>query len=297
MTGYVKADKKSLTMGDYEIYRGIYCSLCNSLGKNYSVFARLLLSYDFALAAILKLALSPSPCKLNKKSCPFNRAKKCWCCDDREEVDFCAHAVIIIAYYKILDNLHDREFFKKILSAMIYPFIALMHKKAKRLAPDIEEILSVNMKKQAECEKNQDSCLDEAAHYSADSLGKIFALGNDENIGAVMYNLGYMTGRFVYILDAADDLEKDIKSGNFNPFKKEFPSLDSKEDKSKFAQRAEQALNLTQASLLEYKDKITFNRFSAIAENILFRGLDRSASEVIDRYRGINKDKKSITIK
>ena len=52
MLGYVKADKQNLTIGDYEIYRGIYCSLCKALGRNYSVFARLLLSYDFALAAV-----------------------------------------------------------------------------------------------------------------------------------------------------------------------------------------------------------------------------------------------------
>ncbi len=53
MLGYVKADKPNMKMGDYEVYRAVYCSLCNALGRNYSVFARLLLSYDFALAAVL----------------------------------------------------------------------------------------------------------------------------------------------------------------------------------------------------------------------------------------------------
>lgn len=297
MTGYVKADKKSMTMGDYEIYRGIYCSLCNSLGKNYSVFARLLLSYDFALVAVLKLALSVSSCELNKKSCPFNHAKKCWCCDGRGEIDFCAHAVVIIAYYKILDNLQDKGFFKKILSALLYPAISLMHKKAARLAPDIEEILKENMAKQAECEKNPDCGLDEAAHYSADALGKIFKLDSSGEESDKLYNLGYMTGRFVYILDAADDLEKDIKTKNFNPFIKEFPSLDSEEEKKAFASRAEKALNLTQATLLEYKDSITLNRFAKIIENILFSGLDSSAKAVIDRYRGTENNKNQITIR
>lgn len=297
MTGYVKADKKSMTVGDYEIYRGIYCSLCNSLGKNYSAFARLLLSYDFAFAAVLKLALSASSCQLTKKSCPFNPAKKCWCCDGRGEIDFCAHAVVIIAYYKILDNLHDKGFFKKLLSALIYPAISLMHKRAVKLAPDIEAILKENMAKQAECEKNPECSLDEAAHYSADALGRIFKLESSGEASEKLYNLGYMTGRFVYILDAADDLEKDIKTKNFNPFIKEFPSLDSEEEKKAFAERAEKALNLTQATLLEYKDSITLNRFAMITENILFSGLDSSARAVIDRYKGKEKDKKHITIR
>ena len=61
MTGYVKISKADLKVKELELYRGIYCSLCNALGRNYSVFARLLLSYDFAFAAMLKLALSPFP--------------------------------------------------------------------------------------------------------------------------------------------------------------------------------------------------------------------------------------------
>lgn len=298
MLGYVKADKKSMIMADYEIYRGLYCSLCHSLGRNYSVFARLLLSYDFTLAAVLKLALSDSPCTLSKKSCPFNPARKCYCCS-RDEIDYCSHGIIIVAYYKILDNLSDRGFFKKILSALAFPVIALMHKKAVKKAPDIENIISENMKKQSEAEKKTDCSLDEAAHYSADSLGRLFALGYDGEIKEYLYRLGYMTGRFVYILDAADDLEDDLKKGNFNPFAREFPKLDTQEKKNAFADRAEECLNLTQGTLLEYKDKLKINRFSAIIENVLFPGLDNSGRAVLDRYRGIKtKDNgNSITVK
>lgn len=298
MLGYVKADKKSMLMSDWELYRGIYCSLCHSLGRNYSVFARLLLSYDFTLAAVLKLALSDSPCTLTQKRCPFNPAKKCYCCK-RDEIDYCAHGIVIIAYYKILDNIGDRGFFKKLLSLLAFPFVALMHKKAKRKAPDVEDIVSENMKNQAQTEEKADCSLDEAAHYSSDALGRIFALGYENEAKNEMYRLGYMTGRFVYILDAADDLEDDIKKGNFNPFKKEFPSLETDEERNAFADRAEKCLNLTHGTLLEYRDKLKLNRFASIIENVLFPGIGSSGRAVIDRYRGIDTGKniKSVTIK
>lgn len=298
MLGYVKADKKSMLMSDWELYRGIYCSLCHSLGRNYSVFARLLLSYDFTLAAVLKLALSDSPCTLTQKRCPFNPAKKCYCCK-RDEIDYCAHGIVIIAYYKILDNIGDRGFFKKLLSLLAFPFVALMHKKAKRKAPDVEDIVSENMKNQAQTEEKADCSLDEAAHYSSDALGRIFALGYENEAKDEMYRLGYMTGRFVYILDAADDLEDDIKKGNFNPFKKEFPSLETDEERNAFADRAEKCLNLTHGTLLEYRDKLKLNRFASIIENVLFPGIGSSGRAVIDRYRGIDTGKniKSVTIK
>ena len=297
MLGYVKADKPNMKMGDYEVYRAIYCSLCNALGRNYSVFARLLLSYDFALAAVLRLALREESCVFDRRRCPLNPAKKCAFCRSREELDFCAHCVIIIAYYKLKDNLKDRGAFKKIIAVLAFPWISLMHKKAKRLAPDIEIIISKSIEVQSKAEEKAGCGIDEAAHPSADALGRIFAYGAGDNRQA-LYDLGYLTGRYIYILDAADDFEDDIKKGNFNPFINEFgASLDSGKT-SEFLERAGKLLNQTQAQLLETKDKIKFRRFGAILENVLFSGLDKSGMAVIEKYRNPpGCDNKTFTVK
>lgn len=298
MTGYVRADKPDLTGAEFEIYRGVYCSLCRSLGKNYTVIARLLLSYDFALAAIFRLSLVDDGCTFEKGRCPFNPSKRCWYCASKAELDFCAHCIIIIAYYRVIDNIHDREKGKKLLSLLALPLISLMHKKAKRLAPEAEEIVSKGIDSQNKVESKQSCGIDEAAHSSADMLGKIFSLGFNNDERENIYSVGYMIGRFVYLLDACDDLQSDIKSGNFNPFKKEFPSLTTSEDKTAFADRAEKELNLTQANLLEDKDRLHFKRFDPIIENILLRGLSNSQTAVVSRLRGENTDKtNSFTVK
>ena len=289
MLGYVKADKPNMKMGDYEVYRAVYCSLCNALGRNYSVFARLLLSYDFALAAVLCLALREESCVFDRRRCPLNPAKKCAFCRSRDELDLCAHCVIIIAYYKLKDNLGDRGILKKIFSALAFPLISLMHKKAKRLASDVEAIICESIEAQSKAEENNDCGIDEAAHPSADALGKIFANGVDNNRQAI-YNLGYLTGRYIYILDAVDDYEDDIKKGNFNPFIKEFGPLDTPDRIALFSERTGKLLNHTQAQLLDVKDKIEFRRFGAILENILFGGLDKSGMTVLGKY---NQDKSS----
>ena len=62
-------------------------------------------------------------------------------CSGKNELDFCAHAVILTVYYKVKDNLHDGGVKSKILAAMIYPIISLMRKKAIHLAPEIDEII------------------------------------------------------------------------------------------------------------------------------------------------------------
>lgn len=278
MLGYVKAFKPEMKIKDYELYRGIYCSLCRALGRLYSPIAQLFLSYDFAFAAVLRLAAGESGCSFSKKRCPYNPAKKCMICGSRKELDLCAHAVIITVFYKVKDNIYDGGLKSKLIAALIYPIVWLMHKKAARLAPEIDEIIGSSMKNQAEIEKKETVGIDEAAHNSAHALGMITALGFDDENKNSLYNLGYMVGRYVYILDAADDLESDIKNGSFNPFKSDYGKKDE------FAKRVRGMLNLTQSNALDALDSLSKKRFEDILENIVLDGLTFSGEKVLKKY-------------
>ncbi|MBQ8764158.1 MAG: hypothetical protein IJZ07_08660 [Clostridia bacterium] len=296
MLGYVKAFKPEMKVKDYELYRGIYCSLCRALGRNYSPIAQLFLSYDFAFAAVLRLAAVENGCSFVKKSCPYNPAKKCMICQSRETLDFCSHAIIITVYYKILDNMHDRGVKSKLIAYLLYPVIWLMHKKAARFAPEIDTIIGESMKIQSDTEKKKDVCIDEAAHPSADALGKIFSLGFDGERKNSLYTLGYMVGRYVYILDAADDLEDDLKNGSFNPFKAEYNEIKNENMRKAFNQRVTGMLNLTQSNALDALDSFEKKRFEDILENIVLEGLTFSAEKVLKKYLSDTKDKNNYTV-
>lgn len=284
MLGYVKAFKPEMKIKDYELYRGVYCSLCRALGRNYSPIAQLFLSYDFAFAAVLRLAVMQECFSFSHKRCPYNPAKKCMICSEKNELDYCSHAVIITVYYKVLDNLCDKGFKSKLIAALIYPLVWLMHKKAVHLAPEIEKIIGESMKNQSVIEKKKDIGIDEAAHPSADALGGVISLGFDDDLKNKLYSLGYMVGRFVYILDAADDLEDDVKNESFNPFKAEFADIKDEECRRKFARKANEMLNLTHSGALDALDEIEKNRFEDILENIIFDGLDYSRKTVLGKY-------------
>ena len=296
MLGYVKAFKPEMKMKDYELYKGIYCSLCRALGKNYSPIAQLFLSYDFAFAAVLRLAAAENGCSFVKKSCPYNPAKKCMICQSKETLDFCSHAIIITVFYKILDNMHDGGVKSKIIAYLLYPIVFLMHKKAKRLAPDIDKIIGDSMKIQSETEKKKGVGIDEAAHPSADALGKIFSLGFDGERKNALYSLGYMVGRYVYILDAADDLEEDLKNGSFNPFSREYSGIKNEKTRTDFAQRVTGMLNLTQSNALDALDAVEKKRFEDILENTVLEGLDFSMERVLKKYRTDLKEKNIYTV-
>lgn len=296
MLGYVKAFRPEMKMKDYELYKGIYCSLCRALGRLYSPVAQLFLSYDFAFAAVLRLSAGENSCTFAPKRCPYNPAKKCAVCTGKEEIDFCAHVLIIMMYYKILDNLHDGGIKSKILAALIYPVVFMMHKKAMRLAPEAEKIVAQSMKNQAKAEKRGNVCLDEAAHSSADALGKVISLGFKGEKAQSLYNLGYMVGRFVYILDAADDLESDLKNESFNPFSDEFKNIKNPKTRSEFSERVTGILNLTQSTALESLDTLEKKRFEDILENIVLDGLSSSAENVLAKYGEKKRKNKTYTI-
>lgn len=284
LLGYVRAFKPEMKVKDYELYRGVYCSLCRVLGREYSPLAQLFLSYDFAFAALLRLSVAEGGCRFAQKRCPYNPAKKCMICGGRSEIELCAHALIITVYYKLLDDLHDRGALHKLVAALLFPAVSLMHRKAARLAPEAERAIGGAMKEQAAAETDPECGLDRAADPTAKALGELFALGFEGERAEALKRLGYMTGRFVYILDAADDLDGDTKDGGFNPFKREKPELKTEQGRGKFAARAEEALNLTQAQAIEALEAVKPNRFGDILENIVFDGFTAAARGVTAKY-------------
>ena len=91
-------------------------------------------------------------------------------------------------------------------------------------------------------------------------------------------------------------MQSDIKKGNFNPFKAEFPELKDENAKLQFAARAQSVLNLTHANLLEKSSQLEYKRFDSIIENIFFNGLYNTEKDIIDKIKG-RKESDTFTVK
>lgn len=152
MTGYIKAFKPELKIKDYELYRGVYCSECRVLGRLYTPIARMLLSYDFTFLSIVRLALQEQCGKFEKGRCCVNPAKKCLKCTDDAELERSADVVIIVSYYKLLDDIEDGGFFKRLACRLIKPALSLMHKKAARRQEMLDRAVAAAMKEQEKIE-------------------------------------------------------------------------------------------------------------------------------------------------
>ncbi len=229
MFGYIKVDRANLLGKEYDAYKGIYCALCKQLGKDYSIFARFILSFDCTFYAMLALDLEEKPPCFSQGRCRFNPLKKCnYAQSEGAAFKLAAALSVISAYYKLRDNLLDSPWYKRIAYRLVQPFFARWRRKAARNYPEIDESVARMMERQLKAEKNPDCFLDEAAEPTAKMLSEMCALLcsriplrkplEKERSERILSAMGYFMGRWIYLVDAADDYEKDIRHGNFNPF-------------------------------------------------------------------------------
>ncbi|MGN0544280.1 MAG: DUF5685 family protein [Acutalibacteraceae bacterium] len=285
MTGYIKAFKPELKIKDYELYKGVYCSECRVLGRLYTPIARLLLSYDFTFLSIVRLALQEKCSPFGNGRCCVNPAKKCLKCTETAELERSADIVVIVSYYKLLDDIADGRFFKRLLCRLIKPVLSLMHRKAAARQEMLDRAVASAMKEQQRVEQSESPSLDEAADPSGKMLAAIFSQGYYSEDKMQLWRFGYLLGRWIYLLDAVDDFEKDVKSGSFNPLKTKFSTADQAES-DEFINYASDRLNLTAGETANALDELKFYRFGDIIENVVCDGMLASQTKVLEKKRG-----------
>lgn len=277
MFGYVTVYKPELKIKDYEAYKGVYCTLCKEMGKEYGLLSRFLLSYDGAFYVLYKLGLRNEKINVKKSCCTFNPSKKCLkvSCDD--DIYKLASAItVILAYFKIMDNIKDSNIFKRLLIYAVFPYFALLNKKARKRYGDIFDTIKQGMNEQFETEDDENVSLDRSAHSTAKMLGWLFAYGECGKTAELSYNYGYQLGRIVYFLDAFDDFSKDMKTRSFNPFKNTKDLVDE----------ATLVINLSIGELTEISKQQSLNNFHSVEKNIIYDGLNYQLEKITQKYRG-----------
>lgn len=284
MFGHINAYKPDMKMRDYETYKSVYCSLCKELGHDFGPFMRVTLNYDFTFLAILNMSLSENCTSFKKSHCTFNPFIKCCkCTSNKECLDFASNSAAIMLYYKVKDNINDSGFFKKILMFLIYPFALLAHNKAKKLYPNVEKIISDSMESQTRLENEKCDNIDMAAEPTAKALAELLSINSvDETEKRILNRMGYCLGRWVYIIDAVEDIEDDLKTGSYNPFviSRKLKKDDSDEIKS-IKEYAGGVLNLTACEAIKAFELLHVKRYNEILSNILYEGLENTKKRIL----------------
>lgn len=298
MFGYIKPQKSELLVREYEEYGGIYCTLCHKLGKDYGPAARLVLNYDCTFYVLLMLSVSEKTCpEFFQGRCVVNPLKKCnFCKEDGEEFSAASALTMILAYYKVKDNIADSVFPKSLFFRLMYPVIYFAHRRAAKRYPKLNQIAENSMDEQNKIEKLENPEIDRCAEPTAQMLAQIFEYTEKENTNSttaksrVLHEFGYYLGRWTYLIDAADDIASDIKQKSFNPFVMKFKLDENSPQQALDEARnyANQVLNGTAAQIGAAANLLEFNRLGAIVRNVVTMGLPRMQKERLFKKENAN---------
>ena len=217
MFGYVKPVIKELLVKEHEFYKAVYCGICRSMKKHTGPASTLTITYDSVFLALVRMAYIPdSELSSSMRRCIAHPAKKKCMLDDNSAIEYTARAFAILSYYKMKDDLSDEGAWKRLLVSVTRPILSSAKKRADltRLA----EIACQKLGQISEIEKERRPGIDEPAGLFGELLGEIFAFGLERDDRLVTYECGYHLGKFIFLADAIDDYDSDLKGGKYNPY-------------------------------------------------------------------------------
>lgn len=285
MFGYLQICKDELLVREYNAYKAVYCGLCKQMGKDYSRISRLTLSYDCTFYAMLLLSLSRGCSGFDDGRCRFNPLKKCkYARSENDSLSKAAALSVISVYYKLLDDIKDSKFFKRNIIRLFKPLAHRWQKKAAVRYPQLDEIVAEMMLLQEKAEQDPDTGIDAAAHPTANMLSRVLELeGRGESERRVLGEMGYHLGRWIYLIDAADDYDDDIKSGSFNPF----INIDADSMKESVTMTLNQCL----ARAYDAYNLLSITDFKGIIDNMMLYGFPAKQNAVIFGQREVENDR------
>lgn len=285
MFGYVRAYKPDMRFREYETYKAVYCTLCRTMGRQYSPLSRLTLSYDFTFMALLNMALNENIIGYEQKRCVANPLKKCtYCKNNISEIDYTAAAAMVLSEYKVRDNIADSGFFKSMLYRMIHPFFKSWQKKALKRFPKLANIVDKFEAGQKLVEENNTSSIDRAAEPTATALKQIFSLmSDDKNSRLALEQMGYCLGKWIYLIDVGADLEKDIKKHSYNPLKYTINSNSVPIEYAK--EKLSGTLYVCMVECAKAFELLDLKKYKPILENIIYMGLETCQKQIFDKEK------------
>ena len=279
MFGYIMVNKGDLKIREFESYQSFYCGLCRKLKERYGFAGQMTLSYDLTFLAILLTGLYEPNNRRGTTHCIVHPVKKQPIMVNKFS-EYAADMSILLTYYKCMDDWNDehkvdRLFYGKVLKRKFGGLEASYSKKVDR----VKELLG----KMTALEKTKEASLDEMAGLFGEVMAEMLAYREDEWEEGLR-RMGFYLGKFIYLCDAYEDLEEDIKKDIYNPFRSLY-------EKDYFEEDCERILTMIASEFSKEFEKLPIIEYTPILRNILYSGI-WSRYEKTRRKREEEKGKK-----
>lgn len=261
MFGYIIINKPDMKFKEFDVYQSYYCGLCRALKNRHGVWGQASLSYDMTFLYLLLSSLYEPEEEVKTTKCiahPFEKHVM----RTNHFAQYVSDMNILLTYYKCEDDWNDE---KKVSKKFYGDLLGSSFVKVKKEYAKKANIIHEKMNRLSEEEKKNSSDLDLMSGLFGEILGEIFVIRDDEWADE-LYTIGNRLGRFIYLCDAYEDLEEDIKKGQYNPLKtyKEEPD---------FEEMVHKILTLTMAECSQVFETLPILENAEILRNILYSGV------------------------
>ena len=308
MFGYVTPCRMEMKIKDHEKFKAYYCGLCNSIKNNFGNLPRLTLNYDMTFLAVLLDSLSEDKYHFTEFRCLMHPLKKRLMLNNNAALDYAAFCNTTLAYYKLMDDVQDNKTVKsKVFSMFLRNYLSEVKIEYKEVMEYTkEQLVSLNTLElnYKDIGIDEQLSIDELSHVFADLTGYIISFYyKNASFKEDLYWLGYNLGKWIYIIDAYDDLERDIKDNSFNAINSLYntENLDFKSFSKCIKPRIDFILVTCANECLKYLNALPLIKNEDILYNILELGLMEKMDKVfnneteIEYLKGVEyKDDKSI---
>lgn len=280
MFGYVTVDKPELKVKEFYRYKSYYCGLCRTLKEEYGFRGRMTLTYDMTFLVIFLTSLYESDTEELASRCPVHPVKKIPMLKN-DITQYGARMNILLSYYKFADDWQD----DKSLSGLTG--VHLFQRKARKICeeyPRQSKAIRMRLRKLNDYEKRQEQDVDLVAGCFGELMEELFVIREDVWEEHVR-RFGFYLGKFIYLMDAYEDLEKDMEKGSYNPLKWSFESC--KEDREEYEKWIYDILVMMMAEASQAFERLPCVQETEILRNIIYSG-------VWAKYNKLKKERQEI---
>ena len=287
MLGYIVPDKPELKIREHVLYSGYYCGICKSVADRYGQIPRIVLNYDSVLLALVIAALFPEKETATTERCPVHPLKKRLIVRETNGIDYAADMMLLLAYFKLMDDRLDEG------SAKAAAGMALLRKSYKKLIKTYPEkcgIVQTNLRELHRLETEKCPSIDRAAEPFAKVMEEIFAaepLRDKEEDTFLLRKMGYHIGKWIYLIDAFDDIPENKKNGSYNPLlcgnEAGNPEETTDSFRKRIRPRIEYNLHYYLAELSGAWERLSCEKNKELIDNIVYFGLMRKTEQILEK--------------
>lgn len=221
MFGYIKPYNQELKLKEIQRYSGCYCALCDQLKRDYGFWSRFILNYDVTFLLICLDYFSSEEKDTRKIRCPYNPMRVKRTKLSPESIQYSAFINYWLVAEKLKDDITDeRSLWKRLL----YKFIVANRRYKKRLTKYQTKVAQLSDMLQSVYQRENSvktaTDFDLVTNAFGCFFSKMFLLGinseQEESAQGQAEAVFFQIGKWIYIMDAFDDLQDDIKRKRFN---------------------------------------------------------------------------------